>query len=77
MQITASDRGDAFSGTGQTHPAVAPQGHGVRVGRVNVGPAFGEFHSDQTRLIVSTNPLKGLNEGKLQDWLLKKTKINK
>lgn len=67
----ASHRGDAFSGAGQTNSAVTPQGHGVGVGGVNVGPAFREFHGDQTRLIVSTNPLVGLDEGKLQDWFLK------
>lgn len=31
-----SDRGDAFSGAGETHPTVTPQGHWIGVGRVHV-----------------------------------------
>lgn len=31
-----SDKGDAFSGAGETHPTVTPQGHWIGVGRVHV-----------------------------------------
>lgn len=66
-----SHRCYALSGAGQTDAAVTSQGHGVGVRRVDVGLAVGQFHGDQTGLVVGTNPLVGLNEGRVQHRLLK------
>lgn len=66
-----------FSGAGQTHATVASQGHRVGVGGVHVGLAVGQFHGDQPGLVVGTNPLVGLDEGRVQDRLLEtKTQRN-
>lgn len=63
-------RGDAFSGAGLTDCTVTSQGHRIAVHRVNVRQAVGQFHSDQTSLVVRTNPLVGLNERRVHNWLL-------
>lgn len=63
-----------FSGAGQTHATVASQGHRVGVGGVHVGLAVGQFHGDQPGLVVGTNPLVGLDEGRVQDRLLETQK---
>lgn len=60
----------AFSGAGQTDTAVTSQGHRVGVRWVNVRQAVGQFHSDQTGLVVGTNPLVGVDERGVQDRLL-------
>lgn len=65
-----SHRRYALRGAGQTDAAVAPQGHGVGVRRVDVRLAVGQFHGDQTCLVVGTNPLVGLNERRVQDGFL-------
>lgn len=59
-----------FSGAGQTHATVTSQGHRVGVGGVHVGLAVGQFHGDHPGLVVGTNPLVGLDEGRVQDRLL-------
>lgn len=66
-----SHRGDTFSGAGQTHSTVTSQGHRVGVHWVNIWPAVGQFHRDQTSLVVGANSLVGLNVGRVHDRLLK------
>lgn len=61
---------DALSGAGQTNPAVAPQGHGVGVRRVDLGQTVGKSDGDEARQVVGADSLVGLNERGLQDGLL-------
>lgn len=65
-----SHRRYAFSGAGQAHAAVTPQGHRVGVGWVHVREAVGQLHGAQMGLIVGTDLLVGLDVRGVQDWLL-------
>lgn len=72
-----SNRCYTFSGAGQADSTVTSQGHRVGVHWVDVWLAVGQFYSDQAGLIVSTNPLVGLNVGRVQNRLLEKQSDNK
>lgn len=65
---------DTLSGAGQTNPAVASQGHGVGVRRVDLGQTVGKSHGDEARQVVGADPLVGLNERGLQDGPLQTEK---
>lgn len=71
-----SDRRYTLSGAGQTHTTVTPQGHGVGVGGVHGGLAVWQLHRHQASLVVGTDTLVGLDEGRVQDGLLEIGKQN-
>lgn len=70
LSVCVLHRCDALSGAGQTNPAVASQGHGVGVRRVDLGQTVGKCDGDEARQVVGADSLVGLNERGLQDGLL-------